>query len=144
MDILSLDTVIDLMKCFPCLEKMYIQVNNQSLSAKRKNLWHRKHRQLTRCLDIRLKTIVLERYQGTMSDVQFVTFFVLNAKVLESMTLQVRDNSEKFIAEHWRKLQLENKASRGAQFNFRTHSCLGNVRDIKHLRDQTDPFILRC
>uniref|UniRef100_A0ACD5U4N2 Uncharacterized protein n=1 Tax=Avena sativa TaxID=4498 RepID=A0ACD5U4N2_AVESA len=144
MDILSLDTVIDLMKCFPCLEKMYIQVNSQSLAAKRKNFWRRKHRELIRCLDIRLKTIVLEHYQGTISDVQFVTFFVFNAKVLESMTLQVRDNSEKFIAEHWRKLQLENRASRGAQFNFRAHSCLGNVRDIRHLRDQTDPFILRC
>ena len=26
IDMLSLDTIIDLMRCFPCLEKLYVQV----------------------------------------------------------------------------------------------------------------------
>ncbi|RLN13173.1 hypothetical protein C2845_PM09G07050 [Panicum miliaceum] len=81
---LSLDMVIDLMRCFPCLEKLYIQ----SYVAKGKNLWRRKHRNLTRCLDIRLKTIVLKNYQGTMSQVNFAMFFVSNARMLEFMRFE--------------------------------------------------------
>jgi hypothetical protein len=64
---------------------------------------------------------MLEYYQGSMCEVNFFTFFVLNAKVLESVTLVVsgkRANDEEFIAKQRRKLQLENMASRGAQFHF--------------------------
>ncbi|KAF8668414.1 hypothetical protein HU200_052222 [Digitaria exilis] len=52
---LSLDVIIDLMRCFPCLEKLYIQW----WQGGDNNLWRRKHHDLIRCLDIRLKTIVL-------------------------------------------------------------------------------------
>uniref|UniRef100_A0ACD5YK69 Uncharacterized protein n=1 Tax=Avena sativa TaxID=4498 RepID=A0ACD5YK69_AVESA len=136
---LSLVMVIDLMRCFPCLENMYIQLDVQSTKGK----WRCEHRDPIRCLDIRLKTIVLEQYQGIESEVNFVRFFILNAKVLESMTLTVLGGNEKFIAKLRRKLQLENKASRGAQIHFRTDRYLSNDWDIKHLRDLTDPFILK-
>uniref|UniRef100_A0ACD5XH65 Uncharacterized protein n=1 Tax=Avena sativa TaxID=4498 RepID=A0ACD5XH65_AVESA len=137
---LSLDMVIDLMRCFPCLEKMYISVNFQSRSTKGENLLRRQHGDFIRCLDICLKTIVVENYQGTESQVSFATFFVLNAKLLESMTLGVLGRSEEFIAELSRKLQLENTASRGAQFHFRTGRYLNYSWDIKHLRDPADPL----
>ena len=85
-------------------------------------MWRRKHLKQIRCLDIRLKTIVLEMYRGIKSQVSFVTFFVLNARLLELMTLGIRtrDNNEEFLAEQRRKLQLEERVSRDAQFNFTT------------------------
>ncbi|KQJ86013.1 hypothetical protein BRADI_4g02877v3 [Brachypodium distachyon] len=72
------------------------------------------------CLKRLLQTIVLKTYWGTKSQVSFVTFFVLNARRLESMTLGIRyvDNTEKFIAKQHKKLQLENRVSRDAQFHF--------------------------
>jgi hypothetical protein len=84
---------------------------------------------------------VLEHYRGLESEVNFATFFILNAKVLESMTLTVLGSTEEFIAELRRKLQLDNRASRGAQIHFRTDRYLSNSWDIKHLQDLTDPFI---
>ncbi|CAN6180246.1 unnamed protein product [Urochloa humidicola] len=100
---LSLDVTIDLMRCFPFLEKLYIQ----SFQGGDNNLWRRKHRNLVRCLDIRLKTIVLNNYRGFKSQVNFATFFVLNAKMLESMTFQGGCyNDEKwFLADQHRLLQ---------------------------------------
>ncbi|KAM0901041.1 hypothetical protein ACQ4PT_020242 [Festuca glaucescens] len=96
MKALSLDTVIDLMTCFPCLEKLYIQADKSEPN----NLWRRKHQNLIKCIDIPLKTILLESYRGIKSQVDFVTFFVLNAGVLELMTLVVdsKHYSEEFLA----------------------------------------------
>nr|XP_051204343.1 F-box protein At5g03100-like isoform X2 [Lolium perenne] len=108
------------------------------------NLWRRKHQNLVRCHDIRLKKIVLEQYYGVMSQVSFVTFFVLHAKVLESMTLGIEamNSNEEFFAEHRKKLQLEKRASRGARFKFTTDKCFHNVWDIKDFDDLdlADPF----
>ncbi|XBH89826.1 FBD-associated F-box protein At5g60610-like isoform X1 [Triticum dicoccoides] len=137
---LSLDTVIELMRCFPCLEKLYIQ----SFQSRPGNLWRRKHRNLLKCFDMSLKTLVLQLYRGKKSQINFLTFFVLNAKVLESVTLGIttRNNNEKFLAEQRRKLELENRVSRDAQFHFRTGSCVRSSYDIKHIGDLdlTDPF----
>ncbi|XP_047050802.1 F-box/LRR-repeat protein At3g26922-like [Lolium rigidum] len=140
--LLDLDTVIELMKCFPCLEKLYIQ----SVQAE-KNLWRRKHRNLIKCFDIRLKTIGLGSYRGIKSEVDFVTFFVLNAKVLELMIVQIHpgDYYRGFAAEESRRLKFENRASRGAQIHFTTDRCLRRILEINHVRDLdlTDPFICR-
>ncbi|KAF7070710.1 hypothetical protein CFC21_076188 [Triticum aestivum] len=137
---LSLDTVIELMRCFPCLEKLHIQ----SFQSRPGNLWRRKHRNLLRCFDMSLKTLVLQLYRGKKSQINFLTFFVLNAKVLESVTLGIttRNNNEKFLAEQRRKLELENRVSRDAQFHFITGSCVRSSYDIKHIGDLdlTDPF----
>jgi hypothetical protein len=92
----------------------------QGWSTGEKNLWRRKHRKLIGCLDIRLKTIVISSYRGIWSEINFATFFVLNAKVLEFMIFQVGSTSEEFIAEQKKKLQFDNRASRVAQFRFTT------------------------
>ena len=83
-------------------------------------MWRRKYRDLLRSLDIRLKIMVLKYYSGRKPDVDFVTFFVLNARQLESMTLMVQtdDIDEDFLAKQHHKLQLEKRASHGAQFHF--------------------------
>jgi hypothetical protein len=110
-------------------------------------LWRRKHQNLIKYLDISLKTIVLESYSGIKSQVNFVTFFVLNARVLESMALGVdsKHYGDEFLAEQRMKLQLENRASRCARFDFtteqsiRSYWCMNDVCDL-----EIDPFARRC
>ena len=81
-------------------------------------MWRRKYRDLLRSLDIRLKIMVLNYYSGRKPDVDFVTFFVLNARQLESMTLMVQTEDEDFLAKQHHKLKLEKRASHGARFHF--------------------------
>ena len=111
----------------------------------RPNWFRRKHRDFIRSHNIRVKTLVLEPYLGTLSHVNFATFFVLNARELESMTFQIEDSvySDGFLARQHRKLQLDNKASRNARFHFTTTSCRRAVFSTKHLHDfdLNDPFI---
>ncbi|XP_047050814.1 FBD-associated F-box protein At5g60610-like [Lolium rigidum] len=139
----DLDTVIALMRCFPCLEKLYLESVPGGY-----NLWRRKHRDLIKCFDIRLKTIGLGSYRGIKSQVDFVTFFILNAKVLELMIVHVspQDYYRGFAAEESRKLKFQNRASKGAQIHFTTDTCLRGVSEINDAcdLDLTDPFITRC
>jgi hypothetical protein len=105
---------------------------------------HPKHKNFIRRFDIRVKTIALECYEGYKSEVDFAKFFVLNAKALEWMTFHIHPdlNREEFFSEQTRKLQLEKKASKAAQFQFRFTRCVRNVEtihDVRHL-DLTDPF----
>ena len=106
------------------------------------NVWRRKHRDLTRCPDIRLKTIVLDSYRGIKSEVNFVTFFVLNARVLELVKLRVCSYNKEFLAEQHMKLQLDERASKAARIHFTTRNCvryfLDHVRDL----DLVDPFLV--
>ncbi|KAL6631318.1 hypothetical protein ACP70R_028168 [Stipagrostis hirtigluma subsp. patula] len=142
---LSLDMVINLMRCFPCLEMLYIE----SCVSKDRNLWRRKHRNIMSCFDIRLKTIVLKNYRGTKSQVNFTSFFVMNAKRLELMRFEgeVHNDDPIFMAEHLKLLQLDNRASRCAQLSFtNVRRCLHNLTHIKHVRDLsiTNPFECTC
>ncbi|XP_037441119.1 F-box protein At5g03100-like [Triticum dicoccoides] len=82
---LDIGTTLQLLRCFPCLEKLYIQ---QSISGDL-NLWKRKHRDLIKCLDLRLKKVVMQYYRGIRAQVNFATFFILNAKMLELMSFKV-------------------------------------------------------
>ncbi|KAJ1287611.1 hypothetical protein BS78_02G023400, partial [Paspalum vaginatum] len=113
---LSLDVVIDFMKCFPCLEKLYVEVR----LAGGNNAWRRKYKDLIGTLDIRLKKIVLTNYRGNTSHVNFVKFFLLNARALESMTLKLEDAnpSREWIESQNNLLQIKNRASRCAQIDF--------------------------
>ena len=61
------------------------------------------------------------------------------------MTFKIEANiyNDGFLAEQHRKLQLDNKVSRGARFHFTTTSCQNDVFSTKHLRDfdLNDPFL---
>ncbi|KAM0840616.1 hypothetical protein ACQ4PT_059543 [Festuca glaucescens] len=83
-----------------------------SSGHEKNNLWRRKHKNLTRSLDIRLKRIICRYYRGIRSHVDVATFFVQNAKVVELMTLEVHkdDYSEEFVAQQRKMLQLDSKA----------------------------------
>ncbi|CAL5091954.1 unnamed protein product [Urochloa decumbens] len=124
---LSLDVVIDFMKCFPCLENLYIRMacgsyakSLQQTEPMITNAWRRKHRNLISTLDIHLKKIVVTNYRGNKAHVNFASFFVLNARVLESMVLEVyvTDDNEAWIERQRTLLQIKNRSSRGARFDF--------------------------
>ncbi|GJM97550.1 hypothetical protein PR202_ga14485 [Eleusine coracana subsp. coracana] len=141
---LSLDVVINFMKCFPCLDKLYIS----TLMAGEKNVWRRKYRNLISTLDIRLKEIVLFNYRGSQSHVNFAKFFVLNARELELMILELQDrkNSTEWIERQHRLLQTRNRVSMGARFNFVYRNyrpgSLGFVgTEIAHDFSTADPFV---
>jgi hypothetical protein len=115
----------------------------QSIGPGESNFWRRKHRDLIRSLDIRLKKISWRYYRGIKSHVDFATFFILNAKVLELMTLQVYkdDYNEEFIAQQRKKLQLDKKASRGARFHITTEWSHHSTSWFRvHDLDLADPF----
>ncbi|BAT00977.1 Os07g0277500 [Oryza sativa Japonica Group] len=79
--LLDVDKVVDILRCFPCLENLYFK----SCELTSKVVWRKKYRNLTKSLDIRLKTVVLEDYRGIWAEVHFAQFFVLNARTLEAM-----------------------------------------------------------
>lgn len=86
-----------------------------SLSGRReKNLWRRKHRHLTQCFDSHVKTLVMENYKGIKSHISFASFFLLNARELELMRLEVEQKNcnEEFFAQQRLKLQFEGRACR--------------------------------
>ena len=76
------------------------------------NFWETEHPTL-RCL-AHLKTVLVHSYMGNDCDIDFLNFFVLNARVLQSMTVVVKPNNEELLAKQREKLQLHNWASRGA------------------------------
>ncbi|XP_044962741.1 putative FBD-associated F-box protein At5g56440 isoform X2 [Hordeum vulgare subsp. vulgare] len=63
----DLDMVIDLMKCFVCLEKLYMKIQTDSPAGT--NFWRHKHRNFLTSHEIRLKTIVLGYYRGIQNNV---------------------------------------------------------------------------
>ncbi|CAL4996386.1 unnamed protein product [Urochloa decumbens] len=113
---LCLDMVINFLKCFPCLEKLYITATGGSGE---KNTWCRKYKNLIATIEIHLKKIVLADYRGNASHVNFAKFFVLNATMLQSMRLELYQNfSSAWIERQHGLIQIKDKASRDAQFDF--------------------------
>ena len=87
---------------------------------------------------------MLNNYRGIRSEVNFATFFVLNAKMLESMTFECQRDSvtDRFLAEQHLLLQLEKRVSRCARVYFTTKRCEHDFMHINHVHDlsKTDPF----
>ncbi|TVU40425.1 hypothetical protein EJB05_13889, partial [Eragrostis curvula] len=111
---ISLDVVIDFMKCFPCVEKLYIKVGEKSSGC-------HKYQNLISTLDIHVKKIVLTNYLGNGTNANFAKFFVLHARLLESMTLELQQAgniSSAWIGRQNRLLLIKKRASKNACFDF--------------------------
>ncbi|CAL5066030.1 unnamed protein product [Urochloa decumbens] len=133
---LSLDIIIDFMRCFPCLEKLYIRTYTWGME----NVWPDKPLDRMECLDLHLKRMVLGFYLGNKLHVDVASFFLLNANVLESMKLVVEPyqvNDRKWTEKQRKQLQLENRASSSAQIEFVTLLCFSCPKDIHEL---SEPF----
>ena len=76
---------------------------------------------------------------GIDCDIDFVNFFALNARVLESMIVVVKTNNEEFLASQREKLQLDNRTSSVAQFRFTTEN---SRRNYWHVADVHDLYLV--
>jgi hypothetical protein len=89
----------------------------------------------------------MQSYRGIRAQVNFATFFILNAKALEFMRFQVdaKHYTRGFLAEQRKELLLEKRASRGATFHFQTARPLRCYSEINNVRDLnlSDPFICK-
>ena len=96
------------------------------------------------CLQTHLKIVVLKLFKGSEQQIDFVRFFVLNAKVLNKIEFQVRGDhyNDEFVARQQTLLQVENRASRDAQFEFRNiYFCVDkHVEWHMHDLSVADPF----
>ncbi|CAD6226035.1 unnamed protein product [Miscanthus lutarioriparius] len=135
----NLDSVVDLLKCFPCLQKLYIMSHLQN---GRKNKWSYNPLDPIECLESHLRQVVVMKYWGMRPDVDLAKFFVLNAKVLKKMVFGcISSCNDKWMANQRRRLQLNNRASQGARFKFKrsaysTFACNSHTHDLW----KDDPF----
>ncbi|CAL5072866.1 unnamed protein product [Urochloa decumbens] len=114
---LSLGVILNFMRCFPCLEEL----NLNTLFNGKKNEWDdNKYRSLIGTGGICLKKIVLRNYKGNESHVNFVRFFVLNARAMESVKLvfTYRNATKAWIKGQRNLLQFEKRASKSAQLDI--------------------------
>ena len=83
-------------------------------------------------------------YQGNMLDLNFIRFFVLNARVLECVKLVAAHDKygRKWMEKQQQKLQLYGRASRGITFDFQADYGSNGSVHMKHISDLTtdDPF----
>ncbi|CAO2203074.1 unnamed protein product [Urochloa humidicola] len=110
------DVIFNFMKCFPCMEKLYIKTHGYS-----KYVQSHYSKDRTECLDHHLKKLWITYSACRWSDIQFVKFIVLNARVLESLVLNVekhKKESSRWVKKERKRLQLSRRASRGAQLEF--------------------------
>ncbi|KAL6655982.1 hypothetical protein ACP70R_006808 [Stipagrostis hirtigluma subsp. patula] len=118
--------VADFLRCFPCLEKLYVtshMVVPQSMNI----LKYDNADDPIECLNHHLKTVVLKGYEGRKHELQLAKFLVRNARLLQVMKfLCENDCSLTWLTSQKRRLHLDNRASSGAQFVFkRVASCYG-------------------
>ncbi|KAM0859512.1 hypothetical protein ACQ4PT_047145 [Festuca glaucescens] len=137
---LNLDKVVNFLKCFPCLERLYVIFDSQ---IGMQNC--RKYDPLLdpiECLELHLKEVVLKNYEGTIwSCIEFTKFLLLNAKVLKEMKITLPYHRQhKWFANHRRLLQIENKASRDAQIEMKCGTTVNIARRDTHDLSMADPF----
>ncbi|XP_066383721.1 indolin-2-one monooxygenase-like [Miscanthus floridulus] len=73
----DLDVVIDLLKCFPCVEKLYMELHHygDSVNVKGKLKNARRNNVPLECLDTHLKVLELRNYRGRRSEELDQDFF---------------------------------------------------------------------
>jgi len=144
----SIDVVSDYLKCFPCLEKLYISASQGYRSAGSYD-----KQNPIECLERHLKMVALDGYDGMGPHVKFAQFFVRNAQLLELMKFRIFRNyhcepgkTKAWIEDQQRQLQVRSMTSRPVKFKFVHDSrynqdvyCGEDISDLsEHIHD--DPF----
>ncbi|KAL6591370.1 hypothetical protein ACP70R_049873 [Stipagrostis hirtigluma subsp. patula] len=141
-DVDRTDVVCNFLRCFPSLEKLYVSAREGFKTAGSYD-----KQNPIECLELHLRKIVLNGYEGERSDVRFAKLFVLHARVLKSMRIRYRSKSYETLSEEWiadqrRQLQVNKRASQHAKFNF-LHDYGYNYTDLpEHIHDSStnEPF----
>ncbi|WVZ61985.1 hypothetical protein U9M48_011787 [Paspalum notatum var. saurae] len=129
--------VIGLLKCFPCIQKLHMTFKKPPESEENVQCCVP-----FECLDLHLKMLVVTNYHEE-SDASFVKFFVLNARVLESIKLIAPriECDERWITSQHMLLQLKDRASQSLRVEFRTTSpCIHSRMKHIHDLDMDNPF----
>ena len=111
------------------------------------NRWRNKHQDFLSSHDIRLRTITMEGYASNQANRCFVTFFLLNARLLLSMRLKFY--SKRFLTdkhvEQQKKFQVEKWAYKRARPLFTTscsHRAINFYAQDVDFMDQTNPLFV--
>ncbi|XP_044360504.1 uncharacterized protein [Triticum aestivum] len=136
----NLGVLVDFLKCFPCLEKLYVILNRH----KDVNyVWKHGPLDPVRCLELHLKKVVLKNYNGDRrAFTNLAKFFILNAKVLKEMEIGFfQIGNEEWVCCQHRQLQVENRASQGARIELKDDMDL-KFTDRVHTHNFSiaDPF----
>ncbi|XP_037472637.1 F-box/FBD/LRR-repeat protein At3g26920-like [Triticum dicoccoides] len=138
----KLDAVVNFLKCFPCLERLYVIFQS---GEGMKNVWKYDPLDPLECLEIHLKKVVLKNYDGIRdSSINFAKFFVLNAKVLKEMKIILPYHRQHgWVANQSSLLRVRNRASRDARIEMRC-GTKDDFTHNKHTHDLSmdDPFDL--
>ncbi|RLN36202.1 hypothetical protein C2845_PM03G25220 [Panicum miliaceum] len=139
----KLNTLVDILKCFPCLEKLYF---TPFVTDSSKTMLKNDGAISIPCLDTHLKEIVLRNFRGGRDDIKFAKFFVLNARVLRLMEFRVpiRQSTKKWEANQRQKLPKKiDRASQALRFDFVYHHCFFRSFEdtyCTHELSKSDPF----
>ncbi|KAJ1267278.1 hypothetical protein BS78_07G044200 [Paspalum vaginatum] len=144
----DVDVVIDFLKCFPCLKKLYmvLEFSDRKLENVQEKVKNADRNVLIECLDAHLNMVELKGYWGRRSEVSLIRFFLSKARVLESFKFMLSDHlcNAKWIAKQRKSLRLNIKASQGARFYFELDNrpAAFNSVPMKHIHDlaRDDPF----
>ncbi|CAM0958311.1 unnamed protein product [Alopecurus aequalis] len=133
----NLNVVIDVLRCFPYLEKLYV-IWAKYFETRVQNGREYDLLDPVKCLETHLKKLVLTNYEGGEQDVGFSKFFVSNAKVLKEIKFRVSKKINKeWVADPYRLLEVGNRASRDAKLKFiRSTSKFLDAHDLS----SADPF----
>ncbi|KAK1696674.1 hypothetical protein QYE76_013371 [Lolium multiflorum] len=140
----NLDAVLDFLKCFPCLVRLYV------ISLPTKDMDNvRKYDPLDpiECLEHHLKKVVLMNYDGNKRpSVDFAKFFVLNTKLLKDMEIEVLNHrNDKWMVNHRKQLCVEKRASRDARIELKISTKKSNILSMDtHDLSMFDPFSSRA
>ncbi|CAM0947441.1 unnamed protein product [Alopecurus aequalis] len=118
----ELHAVLNVLRWFPCVEKLtVIFYEHNEMDKINEPQYDPLHP--IECVETHLKKVVFKSYVGYENQLDFARFFVLNAKVLQKMEFEGCyddiNNMASFLNE---KLQVENRASRDAEFEFKNNS----------------------
>ncbi|CAM0947453.1 unnamed protein product [Alopecurus aequalis] len=138
------DAILDVLRWLPCLEKLYVsflQLYPGQMDKQNEYQYDPLHP--IECLQTHLKKVVLKLYSAYEQEVDFARFFVLNAQVLHKIEFEIReDYSSESVDRQHKLLQVENRASRDVQFEFRNTRFDIEYHLDEHIHDLSadDPF----
>ena len=121
-----------------------LQFYNHSVSTDKKNEPRYDTLHPVKCFETHLKCVVFKAFVGNDKQFDFARFFVLNAQVLKKVEFQGQAwyGNESSSAAHLKLLQVENRASPDATFEFKSKELGSDYRVDKliHNLSVADPL----